>query len=253
MLSGMNTSRPWGDWMVEMDEDRSHRILRMTDAEWKEFARKTIAGNRGRGDLRPVLNWLDTMEEKRAEFKSRVVTLAPVRNPDPTFRAWRDMILEPAKYGSEDWTLWLQWNEELLAGPGRWRVSAFWAEIDAKEEARLREECAIRIQAAWRGHAVRDSTPGLNCQGCLARVISPKHFNGMHLCRGCCDDVDAYTFVAKFETPVVPRAHLPPVPRAEPDEHDLVPCDGCGRVVCAHGDYGEYRPGWWCSRRCAYD
>lgn len=252
MASQMLSSRPWGDWMVQMDEDRNERIVRMTDAEWKECAKKVMTNNRGRGDLRPVLNWLDAMDAKRAEFKAKTAAPLIVRDTSPaavTFRVWRDMIQEPAKYGDADWEDWLVMDQELRSGPGRWRIAAFWLELDAEEEARLREFYATRIQAAWRGYTVRESTPGLNCEGCLAHKLSPKQFNGMHLCGGCQTDVDNYTFASKFLTPVVPKVRTP-VPC---EEDDTVPCEGCGAVVCYAGDYGEYRPGYWCSRACAYD
>jgi hypothetical protein len=256
MASQMLNCRPWGDWMVQMDEDRNERIVRMTDAEWKECAKQVITNNRGRGDLRPVLNWLDAMDAKRTEFKAKTAAPVIVRDMSPAavmFRVWKDMILEPAKYGDDDWEEWLLMDRELTSGPGRWRVAAFWLELEAEQKAQLLEVYATRIQAAWRGHCTRDSTPGLNCEGCLAHKPSPKQFNGMHLCKGCVQDQHNYTFASKFLTRVVPRAHLPPVPREEPDEHGRVPCDGCGRVVCYEGDYGDYRPGWWCSRACAYD
>lgn len=255
MTSQMLNCRPWGDWMVQLDEDRNERIVRMTDAEWKNCATRVIASNRGRGDLRPVLNWLDAMDAKRAEFKAKSAAPLIVRDMSPaavTFRVWRDMIREPAKYGDDDWEEWLVMDRELRCGPGRWRVAAFWLELEEEEQIRLREFYATRIQSAWRGHAVRESMPGLNCEGCLAHTPSLKQFDGMHLCKGCVQDQHDYTFASKFLTPVVPKVRKP-VPRAEPDDHDNVPCDGCGRVVCAEGDYGEYRPGYWCSRACAYD
>lgn len=246
MLSGMNTRRYWGDWMVQLDEDRSQRVLRMSDAEWKEHAKAVITNTRGRGDLRPVMTWLVAMDAKRAEFKTAAEARPVARDMDPdavAFRLWKDMILEPAKYGDEDWEEWLQMDAQLRCGPKRWRMAAFWLELEEEEKARVRELYATRIQAAWRGHHVRDVTPGLNCEGCLARKVSPKQFSGKHLCGGCCDDI----FHCRL--PVVAK----PVPRTEPDEHGNVPCDGCGRVVCYEGDYGEYRPGYWCSRACAYN
>lgn len=255
MTSQMLNGRPWGDMMVRLDEDRNERIVRMTDAEWKNCVKQAIINNRGRGDLRVVLNWIDAMEAKRAEFKAKSAAPLIVRDMSPaavTFRVWRDMIREPAKYGDDDWEEWLVMDQELTCGPGRWRVAAFWLELEEEEQIRLREFYATRIQAAWRGHHTRDLVPGLNCEGCLAHKISPKQFCGMHLCKGCVQDQHDYTFASKFLTRVVPKVRNP-VPRAEPNEHGDVPCDGCGRVVCYVGDYGEYRPGYWCSRACAYD
>lgn len=255
MSSWMHASRRWGDMMIQQEETLVDAILRMTDAEWKECAKQAIINNRGRGDLRPLLNRLDAMDARRAEFAARAAAPLIVRDMSPaavTFRVWRDMIQEPAKYGDDDWEEWLVMDRELRCGPGRWRVDAFWLDLEAEQQARLRQFYATRIQAAWRGHRVRDSTPGLNCEGCLAHKPSPKQFNGMHLCRGCQQDVHDYTFASKFLTSVVPKVRKP-LPREEPDDHDNVPCYGCGAVVCYVGDEGEYRPGYWCSRSCAYD
>jgi hypothetical protein len=254
MVSEMNSSRPWGDWMLEEDEERSHRIVRMTDAEWKECMKNTVTNNRGKGDLRVVLNWFDAMDALRAEHKAKTAGPLIVRDMSPqavSFRLWKDMVEEPAKYGDADWADWLVLNEELRAGPGRWRLEAFWLAREAEEEPRIRAYAATRIQAAWRGHSARDTLPGLSCENCLARTFAPQQWNGQHVCLDCME----YQFehFANFIQPPVPLIPKVPSPRAEPDENGCVPCDGCGRVVCDVGDYGEYRPGWWCSRRCAYD
>jgi hypothetical protein len=254
MVSKMNSSRKWGDWMLQEDEERSHRVVRMTDAEWKECMKNTVTNNRGKGDLRVVLNWFDAMDALRAEFRAKTTAPLIVRDMDPeavTFRVWKDMVLEPFKYGDADWEDWLVMDAQLRAGPKRWRVAAFWLQMEEEQRGRLLEDCAVRIQALWRGHTVRTTLPGLNCENCLARTFVPQQWNGQHVCLDCME----YQFehFANFIQPVVPPIPKAPTPRAEPDEHGCVPCDGCGRVVCDVGDYGDYRPGWWCSRRCAYD
>lgn len=246
------TSRCWGDIMVQLDEDRSQFVLRMSDAQWKEYAKKAIANNRGKGDLRPVLNWLDAMDAKRAVKSTGAKAPAKDMDPDAVlFRVWRDMVLEPFKYGDADWEEWLVMDAQLRAGPKRWRVAAVWTELDEANQAFVRARAATQIQAVWRGHATRDAQVGLSCEDCLARRISPKRFNEKHLCEDCwMHCIEHWT---PFVQPVVPPALRVPEPRAEPNEHGCVPCDGCGRVVVDAGDYGEYRPGWWCSRRCAYE
>lgn len=240
--------------MIQLDEDRSQFVLRMTDAQWKEHAKKAIVDNRGKGDLRPVLTWLDAMDARRAEHKAKLAAVPIARDMDDDavlFRVWRDMILEPAKYGDDDWEEWIGMDAQLRAGSKRWRVAAFWLQMEDEERERLQDACATRIQALWRGHHVRATQEGLSCEDCLARTIAPKRFNEKHLCDECwMHRIEHWT---PFVTPVVPAIPKVPTPRAEPDENGCVPCDGCGRVVCDVGDYGEYRPGWWCSRRCAYD
>jgi len=246
MNSGL--SRKWGDWMIQEDEDRSQCFVRMTDEQWRNCKKAAVTNNRGKGDLRPVLNWIEAVEDKRA---TKVLSKPLARDPaSVTFRAWKDMVLEPFKYSDSDWADWLAWDEELTKGPGRWRIAAFWHELDKAETARIQADCATRIQAAWRGHVVRDTQPGLSCEECLARRISPKDWTGRHVCFACLI-YTSETFTSYVQPPV-PRLAVRPTPRGEPDEYGCVPCDGCGRVVCDEGDYGEYRPGWWCSRACAY-
>jgi hypothetical protein len=238
--------------MLEVDEQKSVGFLRMSEEQWKGFAKKAIAERRGRGNLRPLLNWLDSMEEKRAS-QPKASTTPVVRDMDPDavmFRVWKDMVLEPAKYGPEDWQDWVVMDAQLKAGPKRWRIAAFWREMDDAEEARVREASATRIQAAWRGHVVRDTQEGLNCEDCLARTFAPQQWNGERLCVGCLEH--RFEHFSSYVQPVV-LPPPPPSPAVEPDEHGYVPCEGCGRVVVYEGDYGDYRPGWWCSRACAYD
>ena len=252
MLSEMNTVRRWGDWTVQDDEDRTEHLLRMTDAQWNEYAKRAITGNRGRGDLRPVLNWIDATEARRAEARAVAPTqVAPPKNMSPNavmFRVWKDMASEPSKYGDDDWEEWVAMDKQLRSGPGRWRIEAFWNEQEEMEAPRRLAYYATRIQAAWRGHQVRDTQIGLSCEDCLARTLSPQRWGGEHLCVGCWEH--RHERFTDFVQPVVPRTA---VPMAEPDENGNVPCEGCGGVSCYVGDYGEYRPGWWCSRSCAYE
>ena len=242
--------------MIQEDEDRSYRFLRMEDATWKKYAVHAIAANRSRGDLRPLLNWLDAMEDRRAAYQaeakpSSVRIVKAMDSAALMFRLWKDMVLEPAKYGVEDWAEWMEMDQQLRCGPGRWRVGAFWAELDDEEAARVREFFATRIQAAWRGHHVRDTTPGLNCEECLARTFSPQGWNGKNVCAECLDH--AFEHFANFVQPVVPPLHVSRGPREEPNENGDVECEGCGSVCVHEGDWGQYRPGWWCSRACAYE
>lgn len=238
--------------MVQLDEDRSQFVLRMSDTQWKEYAKKVIVDNRGKGDLRPVLNWLDAMDARRAEHKSKTAAPLIVRDMDPDavlFRVWRDMVLEPSKYGDADWEEWLQMDTQLRTGPKRWRVAAFWLQMEDEERERTRDACAIRIQACWRGHHVRATQEGLSCEDCLARGIAPKRFNDQHLCDGCwMHRIEHWGY---YIQPVVPPTRSPS-PLPEGDENGMVACYGCGRINCYSGDYGEYRDGYWCSRACAY-
>lgn len=118
------------------------------------------------------------------------------------FTLWRDMVEEPWKYGDEIED-WLALDDELRAGPGRWRVDAYWRrEQQAVDWANLKylldqawykfltrkERFATRIQALWRGHSVRQRIPWRDCCMCLAHHISPIETEVGYMCRKCAQD-----------------------------------------------------------------
>lgn len=245
MTSAVNTGRSWGDWMIEMDEDRSRPFVMMTNAEWKECSKGVITHRRGKGDLRPVMEWIKGIEAIRSQrAQTAHLSATPDASPNSVmFRIWRDMILEPAKYAEEDWEEWLVMDHQLTTGPKRWRVAAFWQEMDDLAIPQREAAFATRIQAIWRGHRARGVQVGLDCSNCLAHTPSPKRWTGAHVCLQCWNDTVA------SQANVVQRVQWHP----EPTEDGLVPCEGCGDVCCHADDHGEYRPGHWCSRECAYD
>jgi hypothetical protein len=61
------------------------------------------------------------------------------------FAAWRDMVDEPEKYGSDLENEWLALDAELRAGSGHWRLEAHWL----SKEAEL-EEALANAQLTWR-------------------------------------------------------------------------------------------------------
>ena len=91
----------------------------------------------------------------------------PIRPPAENvgFAVWKDMVEEPWKYG-DDIGDWLVLDAELRAGPGRWRLEAYWMQVEQRQnwerlEAMLwkawndyltrKERAVVRIQAAVRG------------------------------------------------------------------------------------------------------
>lgn len=106
-----------------------------------------------------MLSWFDIIEPRRA------VASVPHKvssEREVAFAVWRDMAEEPEKYG-EDIAEWLTLDAQLRAGPGHWRVHAYWlskeAELEAKElEAqepwralfsRIAAEAAVKGQREW--------------------------------------------------------------------------------------------------------
>lgn len=118
------------------------------------------------------------------------------------FSLWRDMAEEPSKYG-DDIGDWLVLDDELRAGPGRWRVDAYWRkEQQAVDWANLqhlldmawyrfltrKERFVVRIQALWRGYSVRQRIPWRDCCMCLAHHISSIETEVGFMCRECAQD-----------------------------------------------------------------
>jgi len=140
----------------------------------------------------------DYIDTYTVQVKERVF-VAPESND---FRLWRDMAEEPWKYG-DDIGDWLDLDAELRAGPGRWRVDAYWTKeqqaVDwANLEAKLwnawneflarKEMSVVRIQALVRGHLVRNRIPWRDCCMCLAHHISPVKTDVGFMCRQCSHD-----------------------------------------------------------------
>lgn len=181
----------WFDNMAGMEEAETTRVLRMTAEEWKEEGKRLILAQRGKGDLRPVLNFLMAMDELRAAARPTQTTALRVRTEfDRDFAIWRDMIDEPAKYG-DDICDWLALNETLMAGPGRWRLGAYWCEKQAEQDAADANariyDAAVLIQAAVRGHMARNAQPFRDCCMCLSHRICPLKTDVGMMCRGCAE------------------------------------------------------------------
>lgn len=204
-----------------LDEDNA--VLTMSDADWWVYLRDYI--NTFRGEIIKALIWVDTIDKMRQRRKCRSDVCQILSDPEEEkLNLWRDMVTEPEKYG-DDIVEVLELEKELMEGPKRWRVAAFWhrlqAESDLMELKRIGTDSAVKIQAAWRGHQVRDTQEKLNCGCCLARKISPYRSGNMWVCYDCAE------------------------------EADWVPCECCGYDVYI-GHEGEYRDGFFCSRECAY-
>jgi hypothetical protein len=89
-----------------------------------------------------MVSWFDIIEPRQA------VASVPRKvnsEREVAFAAWRDMVDEPEKYGSDLENEWLALDAELRAGPGHWRLEAHWL----SKEAEL-EEALANAQLTWR-------------------------------------------------------------------------------------------------------
>jgi hypothetical protein len=141
--------RLWYDIMAEEEHRMATRLLRMTAAEWKEEGNRILRAWRGR-DIRSCIAYLNRVDRQRADYAAEMARPVPVvvRRPrsefDVDFAMWRDMIEEPAKYG-DDICDWLALDDKLTRGSGRWRLGAYWTELQAEEDAK-----AEALVAPWR-------------------------------------------------------------------------------------------------------
>lgn len=195
----------WGDWMIEDDNKRRDYFLNISDAEWKVVVERHLAAHKD--NVRPALAWVERIQRirvARAESRAMDAVMVAQREKktelDMTFNVWKDMIEEPWRYGDNDWAGWLEMDDQLRNSSKRWRVDAFWQkkQDEADEESRkafiqmlvdaksaFDNRMATRIQAAWRGHQLRDTHPQLNCGECLVRTACRYKDNGVYLCNSC--------------------------------------------------------------------
>jgi hypothetical protein len=213
---------PWGDWMLEEDNRKKNFYLNLSDSEWENGVKSYLRNYKG--DLRSALAWVERVQQQRVERAMAKAEERPQEKPtelDITFGVWKDMVEEPWKYSDDDWAEWLEMDAQLWNSPKRWRLAAFWQK--RQDEADL--ELVTRIQAAWRGHNLRNTHPQLNCAKCLAHTPCRYKDGGAYLCWDCAFEYDA---------------------------SEWAPCMNCGCDVHIEEE-NEYRPGFWCSRSCAYD
>jgi hypothetical protein len=213
----------WYDIIVDEEERQTARVLRMSAGEWKAEQTRMLRSWRGK-DVRVCIAEIERLERRRSAPAPRPVPVV-VRRPrtefDVDFAIWKDMIEEPAKYG-DDICEWLALDEKLTRGPGRWRLAAYWTQIQAEEDAKaealvapwrkLYSQCAaeaavagerawirrdikrivdrvrnavVTIQAAVRGHQVRTASPYLDCCMCLSHRVCPLKTDAGMMCREC--------------------------------------------------------------------
>jgi hypothetical protein len=139
-MATMDFTVSWSAIMAEMEDRQRTRLLSLSAAEWKEERRRLVKTYRG-FDIQDCLSYLAEVDRLRAQ----AITPRPAarRRDSPfsrDFAFWRDVVEEPYKYGDDTLERWLTLDSKLRAGPGRWRVEAYWFAKDQEEEDRRRAE-----------------------------------------------------------------------------------------------------------------
>lgn len=191
-------STNWFDLMAGEEQAETSRILRMNVAEWENEEQHIL--KTWNGDIRECLNYLNEMNRLREQ-----VTVSPVKQEIRTqfqrdFALWRDMLEEPEKYG-DDITDWLELNDNLMSGTGRWRVDAFYTLHEVRQELARRNHAATIIQAAVRGHQSRNRLPIRDCSMCLAHRICPLETDVGRICTECASDGPYTEITGPIEDP----------------------------------------------------
>lgn len=222
--SFITDSRPWYDIIVEQEAREEARLLSMSAADWQAEARRILRTWRGK-TVQPCIDYLNRIDRMRATVNSRSAPVAAVPRRrtefDVDFAIWKDMIEESAKYG-DDIIEWLALDEKLTRGAGRWRLNAYWLQVEAEQKAKedalvapwrklyssIAKEAAVAgekawirrdikrlvnrirnavvtIQAAVRGHLVRNKQPFRDCCMCLSHRICPLKTDAGMMCREC--------------------------------------------------------------------
>jgi hypothetical protein len=218
--------RLWSDIVEEEEERMEARLLRMSEAEWRAERTNILSVWHGR-DIRTCLAYLERMDRLRAGLAAELARPRPTAMSrqrsgfDEEFSLWMDMTENPSKFG-EDIVEWLELDAKLSRGPGRWRLGAYWSQLqaveDAKESAlaapwkilysRIAPEAAfagqrawvrrdiaritgrirksvVMIQAAVRGHQTRSRLSVRDCCMCLSHRICPLRTDVGMMCRAC--------------------------------------------------------------------
>lgn len=217
----INNTRSWYDIIEEQEQEQEARVLQMSDVDWRAEGLNLIWSWQGR-DISTCIAYLERMDSLRAAAAAPSrPTILPCTTSNADFDLWKDMVEEPWKYG-DDIDDWVELDTRLRQKPGRWRIEAYWNRLqaieDAQEEAlaapwrarysqiakeaayagerrwiqrdirrivaRVRN-AAIAIQAAVRGHLVRNGLPFRDCCMCLSHRICPLQTSVGMMCRAC--------------------------------------------------------------------
>lgn len=176
----------WYDLIATAEEEETSKVRQMSVLEWKQAGKQIMS--QWTGDLRDCLNHLERLDRLRdlSEDHAEECFMPPVLMT-PTqldFAVWRDMVEEPGKYGN-DIVEWLDINDRLVYGPGRWRVAAFWTDLEDRLYQQQSETAVVKIQSLIRGHQARHRSAFRDCSRCLSHCISPIQAEEGMICYDC--------------------------------------------------------------------
>jgi len=177
-------SLKWGEHSYQRDYAQKMHYILMPQEQWERGAAGHLAAHPHNW---AVHQWIARTQAARQEYQQRASQRVVVEMPDAeelTFRVWKDMIEEPAKYG-DDITEWLELDEAVMRGPKRWRAAAYWIRKAEAEEQKMRHGSATRIQALWRGYSTRVRQTWRDCAKCLKHGICVEMLGDEHVCRCC--------------------------------------------------------------------
>ena len=235
-----NAVKNWGDDIYDSDFQKDARFVNMSPTDWKQCVKQHLSTC---NDLKRAMAWVDRIEKLRPT--TRVDTVEPEYAAD--LRLFQDMVTEPSKYGN-DIELVLELEKALLQTPARWRVAAIWAREEQKDQLYL---AASKIQAAVRGALTRKSLPAMDCARCLAHTQAYYPTSQGKICEAC-NLEDYYNSWSCDEHSLDDLDRESDYDREADDDPEWSYCRGCGCKMHIE-DKDEYRPGFWCSRMCAYD
>jgi hypothetical protein len=87
-------------------------------------------------------NWYELLSGDREEMDARCSAQTEF---SVEFGIWRDMVESPAKYG-DDLVDWLDLNDKLTKGSGRWRLGAYWLQVADEESKQVCESEAMEAE-----------------------------------------------------------------------------------------------------------
>lgn len=190
----------WGDYVLYVEECRDRRFLEMPQQEWAELVRNHLQQAR---NVRAAMRWVDMLETRRKFYiKPRFHEAISYKTECDTLGLYRDLTEEAGKYGSDAEEMLLELDAEIMKTPQAWRLHAYKLLRKDAEELPGKNAAASKIQAAWRGHVVRDECVWTTCGWCMCHGVSTYTVPDSYLvryhptrvsyvgflCKDCCEE-----------------------------------------------------------------
>lgn len=187
----------WGT-LVQRDLDmRDKYFLELPQQAWEDLARRHLQQAK---NVRAAMRWLDMIDGRRQMYIKPTFHNAIEQRVYSDLALYKDLNDEAGKYGSDAEELLPQLEAAIMATPKAWRLNAYKVEQQDKAELPGKNKAAAKIQAAWRGHVVRDECEWTTCAWCMCHGVStyriPESYvvryhptqtsYDAYLCKECC-------------------------------------------------------------------